>query len=325
MKSKIKQGIIEYSEPEIYEGMYGRISKTDSGAYVYSGASDENIDRIFLGTDDFTVSYHGLVENYRDELAFFAPRLSPHIAISTELVRDYHSKNIIEGMYIDQRDKPDSLREVLGSSGVEHTLGYAVLTLYEQYDNGGPREALKNHEVGVLRSVGDAALRGVISDFVIEEIDREKGSFISSGELTENQLDRVLARTDIITAYATQDGEIDSVVVVADSPSVFPWFNEKRIEVLAGNMNHKYEDVHLAFLAFTNPKKRDKHVASNLFGLAIEEVAGEKNSMILCTECSPRSISYVPFMMAKRLSGKWDLKDLVIERTKAVVYPKDTL
>ena len=97
MESEVKQGIIEYSEPEIHEGMYGRLGKTVSGVYFYDGIIDENIDRNFVGRDDYTVSYHGLVDHYEDELAFFTPRLSPHIAISTELIRGNYAKNIIEG------------------------------------------------------------------------------------------------------------------------------------------------------------------------------------------------------------------------------------
>lgn len=317
-----KQGIIDYSEPDINESqrVFG---VTADGSRIYASDYDQNIDKNFIKSDEFTVSYHGLVRYFEDSMAQFQPRLYTHVAISTEELSPRVAHKIVEGSYIQKRAVADSLKDQLGPTEAEHTLGYGVVASFLKKQSSEEIATLHEHKLGVARAIGDTALRAGLTDFLINEISRERGMFIAGGGLGENDLVEILSRPDVVSTYASRGNVINSAIIFADSPSVFPWFNEERITQIAEKSGQTYDDVHLAFLAFTSPEKREKHVASALFDMAIEEVVGGREKMTLCIECSPRSIVYVPFMIAKHFKKSWDLQNIVVERAKAVIYPKD--
>jgi len=322
VESVKKQGIIDYSEPDNVESILP-FGQTADGSRVYTSDYDHNIDKNFIKSDEFTVSYHGLVRYFEDSMAQFEPQLYTHVAISTEELSPNVAKKIVEGSYIQKRVVADSLKDQLGSSKLEHTLGYGVMASFVRKQSFEELTAQDEYNLGVARALGDTALRASLTDFLIKEISREQGMFIASGGMDKDVLAETLARPDVISTYAINNDAINSAIIFADSPSVFPWFNEERIAQIAEESGQTYEDAHLAFLAFTSPDKREKRVASALFDMAIAEVLKGSDRMTLCIECSPRSIVYVPFMIANHYKKSWDLKNIVIERTKAAIYPKD--
>lgn len=317
-----KQGIIDYSEPDASQS-HRQFGVTADGSCIYPSDYDQNIDKNFIKSDEFTVSYHGLVRYFEDSMAQFEPRLYDHVAISTEELSPRVAHKIAEGSYIQKRVVADSLKDQLGSAENEHTLGYGVVASFSKKQVSEEKIAQNEYTLGVARALGDTVLRVSLTDFLINEISREQGMFIASGGIEKNDLAEMLSRPDVVSTYASKDDAINSAIIFADSPSAFPWFNEERIAQIAKKSGQTYEDVHLAFLAFTSPEKREKNVASSLFDLVVNEVVGPNEKMTLCIECSPRSIVYVPFMIKKHLKQIWDLQNIIVERTKAVIYPKD--
>lgn len=314
-----KQGIIAYSEPESLEYI-AELGQTLDGSNIFKGEVEATIDKNFINVDAFTISYHGLVRKFDKSAVFFNPRDLVHLAISTEELDTETSQKIIQGEYITNRQSPDSLKDLLASSKDEHTLGYGVMASFVKKEYPLDKQASDNYDLRVYRALGSNAVRASLVDFLRNEISRENGQFISSGSFQEEELAEILSMPDVVSTIALEKDKINSAIIFADSPNIFPWFNEERISELAIRSGQTFEDVHLAFLAFTSPEKREKNVASAIFDLAVSEVVKGSEKMTLCVECSPRSIVYVPFMIAKHLSNSWDLKNIIIERSKAVVY-----
>lgn len=321
MDSQKKQGIIYYSEPEDLNNdnlIYP--TTTNDGTLIYYGDVEPSIDTDKLNIDNFTISYHGLVEEMDLNASTYYPRRLAHIALMSEELDSDFSDKLLQGEYIKKRSEADSLLSYFNSAN-EHSIGYAIMTSYSKKIDDHAQLTHESASLKVARGIGDLAVRSILVAYIEQEISREKGQFLMEGTMTPEDIDSVLSSPDFSTAYAIDDNGVQSVVILADSPSALPWFNEDRIEKLAEKMGQQYDDVKLAFLALTNPSLRSNRLAPALFNLAFSQLEGVGNNFILCTECSPRSISYTPYLMTRQLSGAWQRRQTVTERTRAVIYP----
>lgn len=321
-----KQGIIDYSEPEINNAheLLAPV-KTNDGTLVYTSEVEESIDRSILGIDDFTISYHGLARAINLKSMSFEPRKLAHLAVVTEELSYEHSAQILSGGYLSNRTVADSLSAVVGAKD-EYSLGYANMTSYSRRSGGeGVKSVQEKLSLKVARGIGDLAVRALLIEYIETEISREEGQFLMEGSLSSEDIDSIISNPDFSTAYALGDDGIQSVVILADTPGILPWFNEERIQEVAEKMGQSYENVKLAFLALTSPGLRQQRLAPVLFDLAFSQLEGVLEEFVLCTECSPRSISYTPHLMARHLRSSWDRRETLTERTKIVVYPKTKL
>ena len=320
-----KQGIINFPESEV-GGNFGLRAPLDTfdGSQVFYGDANLDLDTELLGFDEFTLSYHGLIKSLHPSEMTYEPRGLNHIAVCTEELDSSTVESIMQGKYLNRRHIPDSLQDILGSKN-KHSLGYANLARYKLYDHEHKNELETNLEVGVIRGIGDAALRSVVVKYIMEEVSRERGVFISAGDISVNDLEEIICSEEFVTSYALNGEEVEAVVVLADTPSSLPWFSESRLEELAGNINKEYRDIRLAFLALTSPNLRRQRLAPILFDLAFNNLHGDKKDIILCTECSPRSVSYTPFIIARHMAGKFERRETVTERNEIIIYPKTTV
>lgn len=322
---KNKQGIIDYS-PTVSDDSknYLTTRKTVDGVAVYLGEIDDVIDRSFLGFDNFTISYHGLINYFNPTDITYSPRNIPHVSIITEELDNKLSTQIVEGTFVQNRKISDSLLNVLKKYDREHSIGYANMTKFSRRDNVEVRNSNPKISIKASRAIGDLTIRSLVVDFIQTEMAREDGRFISQGVVPTDELHAIISDSSTVTSYAMDDDGINSVVILGQSPSALPWFNEARIDKIAHDMKSKYSSVVLGFLALTSPDSRKRRVAPALFDLAIAEILEGDRDFIFCSECSPRSIAYTPYLTSRQLENNWGIRQTLTERTTAVVHSKTT-
>lgn len=324
MNREKNRGIIDYSPPDQLDSAEIKTNNyTLDGTAVYKEEAAPEIEREFIGFDSFTVSYHGLIKSIAYNELDYVGRTLPHISIFTHELDTGVSENLIKGQYLPYRQFPDSLKNLLNDEN-GHSMGYAAMTRYES--RGSVKNDISKFDgFYVERGVGNLSTRSILTDFIADEVSREDGQFISKGSLDKEYFDGILSSDNFVTSYSIEDDLVQSLVILSDSPGNLPWFNEERIEKLSIDMGKKYSDVKLAFLALTTPELRRKRIAPVLFDLAFNELENPGREFILCTECSPRSISYTPYLMSRQLNKKYITKETITERTVAHVYPMSNL
>lgn len=326
--SKAEQGMIDFN-PDwdvLPESIKASMTILQDGTTILSGDADPSLNRDLIGSDEFTLSYGGLRRAFDEvdiKLTKSRRENMPHISVVTEVLDDHIAKNILDGKYLGRRRKADSLRELFEEEGTEsHSMSYAVLMKYTKDEKSVDNIGITGDEdVEVHRGIEDAAIRLKIAEYIHSEMAKEHGQFFVDADMSIDDIEEILTDERLAITYSlSEGGQVDGLIIIGESPDVFPYFNRSRIEALDDDLGVTYDNTLLVYLALTGDEAAGKRRTPILFFAALKSIIDKgAESISFCLECSPRSIVYSPYLINRAMRVRWVPDGSVIERTVAYV------